>query len=532
MTKLTLTVFIYFMFFVLNFTGAQNIQKENPNPYLAHSIWPIGHTNSGQTNATPLAGPIGKTRQLLPEEIQYHDMGQFQLGQVISGKYPNGKRVIWCNGSSFVAKIDYENYNIISLLRITDVVENTGMHENFIDLMDSDLPLKQKIKASLGAGITGLSSVYILMNHKNQFIAAQPRGVTIYGDQIDDNSASSISIKNKYQLPSHIKGKITGMNMTYDGWLLLITNAGDLIALNEDFSKSSFLQLNFANEHDNENVTFVRNSLAVDENGGIYIASINHMHKVIWNGQALSKDESAGAWSAQYPNNFGLGSGSTPALMGFGDGNDQFVVITDGNKVMNMTLFWRNDIPKKWKAIKGLPSKRIAGSYPVNFGNKEATYVQQEQGVTINGYGMIVVNNVPNNVPPQIEEMAKSKPKVMWLFMGYMNGFNDFAPKGIEKLIWNPNTKKIELAWINSEVSDPTCVPFVADGNNMFYTIGSRNNQFTFEGVNAITGESVFHYTIGGARYNGFYSAPTMDEDGRILYGGLWGIVRLSPTKK
>jgi hypothetical protein len=63
----------------------------------------------------------------------------------------------------------------------------------------------------------------------------------------------------------------------------------------------------------------------------------------------------------------------------------------------------------------------------------------------------------------------------------------------------------------------------------MFYTIGSRKNQFTFEGINAETGESVFHYIIGGPRYNGFYSAPTMDAEGRILYGGLWGVVRLAP---
>ena len=103
------------------------------------------------------------------------------------------------------------------------------------------------------------------------------------------------------------------------------------------------------------------------------------------------------------------------------------------------------------------------------------------------------------------------------------------APNGIEKLVWNPDSQKIEFAWINKEVSDPICVPFVAYGNNMFYTIGSRNNQFTFEGIDTLTGEWVFHYIIGGARYKGFYSAPTLDSDGRILYGGLWGVVRLDP---
>lgn len=275
---------------------------------------------------------------------------------------------------------------------------------------------------------------------------------------------------------------------------------------------------------------FVRNSLAVDKEGGIYIASINHMHKIVWTGNELTYNTKEGGWVESYSNELGLGSGSTPALMGFGDGNDQFVVITDGDKVMNMVLFWRNGVPKNWKGIEGMSSKRIAASYPVNFGNKEATYVQQEQGVTIDDYGMIVVNNVPKNVPEKIKLLTKKSPKLMWAFMGYMNGFEKYSPHGIEKLIWNPKKRIIEFAWINQEVSDPTCVPFVASGNHMFYTIGSRNDEFTFECVDSQTGKSIYHYIIGGARYNGFYSAPTIDDLGRIYYGGMWGIVRLNPS--
>ncbi|MGB0838160.1 MAG: hypothetical protein ACPGRE_08670 [Flavobacteriaceae bacterium] len=521
--------FVLSMAVVMAFSSQAFQAQQKKNPFLADSNWPIGHTNAAQTNATPIDGPVGETRSLNADEIQYQDMGQFYLGQVISGIYENGKKVIWCNGSSFVAKLDYDNYNVISMLRITDVVEDTGKHEAFIDMMDSDASIETKLKASAKAGISGLSSVYILINHKNEFVAAQPRGVRVYGDVEQGNPGSGIAIRKEFKLPDSVKGKIVGMNMTYDGTLLLVTNAGYVVALNEDLEEASIVRMRYSETYQNTQVAFVRNSIAVDSNDGIYIASVNHMHKIIWDGSNLSQDEQLGAWTAEYPNNFGLGTGSTPALMGFGEGNDQFVVITDGDKVMNMTLFWRNGIPKKWKGIKGLPSERIAASYPVNFGNEQATYVQQEQGVTINGYGMIVVNNVPNNVPSQVKQLADKNPKVMWLFMGFMNGYEQFAPKGIEKLVWNPDSQKIELAWINEEVSDPTCVPFVADGNNMFYTIGSRNNQFTFEGIDATTGESVFHYLIGGARYNGFYSAPTLDSEGRILYGGLWGVVRLDP---
>jgi hypothetical protein len=456
------------------------------------------------------------------------------LGQVISEQYENGKRVIWVNGSSFVAKLDYDNYNIISMLRITEAVESTGFHEAMIDLLDSDEPMEKKIPTVLKTGfVGGLSSVYIMMNSKNEFIAALPRGVRVYGDQEEGNPASGIVIRNQVAIPDDIPGKVTGMNMTYDGYLIVVMNSGYLLAYSPGFESMNSYEMKFRDDSPAavDAGTFVRNSVAIDKDGGIYIASMNHMHKVICKEGNFSGEEKDGAWVAQYPNNGGLGSGSTPALMGFGEGNDQFVVITDGDKVMNMTLFWRNELPRKWKGIKGLPSKRIAASVPVNFGDENATEIQQEQGVTIDGYGAIVVNNSSRNVPPQIMQASKANPNVMWAFQGYMNGFDQFKPYGVEKLVWDSKKRKMTVAWINNEVSDPTCVPFVSTGSKMFYTIGSRNGEFTFEAIDTETGASAFHYIIGGARYNGFYSAPTMDEEGRILYGGLWGVVRLAPKK-
>ena len=524
-------VFFVFVFMVRIVYAQEN--NSPANEFLSKSVWPIGHTNTGQTNATNISGPTGPTKRLTAEEIQYQDMGQFQLGQVISGKYTDGKRAIWCNGSSFVAKLDYDNYNIISLLRITDAVENTGYHEDLIAYMDSDAKMNDKIKKALKSGfIGGMSSVYMMMNHENNFVAAIPRGVRVYGDVIKGNISSGIKIVYEYQLPETIQGQVCGMNMTYDGRIIVVTDEGFVISISEDFKDIKSIEMKHRNDKmskKNKTVKFVRNSIAIDKNGGIYVASVNHMHKIIWDGSDLTNDESKGAWTSAYPNKLGLGSGSTPALMGFGEGNDQFVVITDGDNVMNMTLFWRNEIPNDWSGIEGLPSIRIAASYPVNFGNEDAKYIQQEQGVTIDNYGCIVVNNVSINVPGKIKLISKAKPKAMWAFMGYMNGFEQFAPHGIEKLIWDSKTRKMTVAWINQEVSDPTCVPFVALGNNMFYTIGSRANEFTFEGINSETGESVFHYIIGGARYNGFYSAPTLDDEGRILYGGTWGLVRLTP---
>ena len=45
------------------------------NPYLADSIYPLGHGGSHQQDSLPVAGPEDKSRTLLATEIQYTHTG-------------------------------------------------------------------------------------------------------------------------------------------------------------------------------------------------------------------------------------------------------------------------------------------------------------------------------------------------------------------------------------------------------------------------------------------------------------------------
>jgi len=83
----------------------------------------------------------------------------------------------------------------------------------------------------------------------------------------------------------------------------------------------------------------VTNSLSIDENNGIYVASNTLMRKLVWTGTTLSDKSVDGAWSCPYTHSVvppggkrGNGTGTTPALMGFGNDPDKLVVITDGAK--------------------------------------------------------------------------------------------------------------------------------------------------------------------------------------------------------
>jgi hypothetical protein len=208
--------------------------------------------------------------------------------------------------------------------------------------------------------------------------------------------------------------------------------------------------------------------------------------------------------------------------MGFGD-EDPFVVITDGESQMNMLLFWRNEIPADWEQLTDTPDRRIAGQLPVTLGDDSLTEIQSEQSVVVSGYGAMVVNNTPRNIPWYLPERARG------LLVGYLGSNPEYQPYGLQKFEWNAELRRLEYAWTNTMISSPSSVPIVGMGSNRVYFIGARNNEFTLEALGWDTGNSDFHYVIGGQRYNVMYSGTAIDEDGRIHYGTPWGRVRLVP---
>jgi hypothetical protein len=102
-----------------------------------------------------------------------------------------------------------------------------------------------------------------------------------------------------------------------------------------------------------------------------------------------------------------------------------------------------------------------------------------------------------------------------------------YQPYGVQKFHWNPEARRLENSWVNREVSSPSAMPLVSLGANRAYLIGARDNRWTLEALDWDTGESDFHYVIGGQRYNVLFAGTLLDEDGRVHYGTPWGRVRL-----
>ncbi len=499
------------------------------NPFLAKGVNPLPHGDTAQQDATPIPGPMGKTRRLSENELTYQFLGPGHFGIYTSSPYANGKRVLWTNGVNGIYKLDEETYDIIDHVPTEQAKKyDEAWANNITDKLDDSNSIW-----SLGTGINALkplldlSGIYALVGHNNWFYFANKDGsIVAYGDEVEGDPKSNIVEKARFQLPPGDAGPSVGINLTYDGWIVFPTEDGIMIAVSMDLKIYKSVPLKHRDEEDIETrgtgYGWVRNAIALDKDGGIYVASRNHMHKVVWTGDRLSSDEADGAWTARYRNGWGEGTGATPSLMGFGE-EDKFVVITDGDPRMNVTLFWRNEIPDDWQQIEGAPSRRIAGLAPVTMGELNVQKIQSEQTVIVAGYGALVVNNTPRNAPFFIPKEGSAR----GVLIGPLGSNPKFQPYGVQKFQWNPAKRRLEEAWVNERISSPNGVPWVSTGSNQVYFMGARDNEWTFEAVNWMSGERTFHYILPGQKYNNEFSGPTIDQQGRAFVGTIFGRMRI-----
>ena len=499
------------------------------NPYLANSSYSMAHGNPAQQDAVTQAGPSAPSRTLKPDQVQYQHVGPAHFGAVTSGVYADGKRVFWSNGIDRIVKIDYDSWEVVAeyFFPGTEVYDEVRADEAIAGFEESNDGLFALVRTFQEMNkLRDLANLYTVLDKDHIYYVGSKTGmITAYGDADPADTRSAIVKKAEFQLPPEVTGPVMGLNMTFDGWLIVATEHGYVAAVKPDFSEVHTVRMLHSEGAEDKSTGpagkgWVRNAFAIDDDGGIYIASQEHMHKVVWTGDKLSTDKADGAWTSPYLNSWGQGTGATPSLMGFGE-EDQFVVITDGENLMNVVLFWRNDIPDDWQPVDGAPDRRIAGMLPANMGDPELPALQSEQSVIVMGYGALVVNNTPRNIPWYLPERAST------LMISMLGSNPDYQPYGVQKFHWNPEKQRLENSWVNKQVSSPSTVPMASLDANRVYLIGARDNQWTLEALDWTSGESDFHYVIGGQRYNVLFSGTLIDEDGRIHYGTPWGRVRL-----
>ena len=374
----------------------------------------MGHCDSAQQNSLDLPGPTGPSRTLTAAEIDYAPVGPVHYSSNISSPCADGGRVMWGHGIDRIVKLDHDSFNLVATYEFPDVeaysIEDERQSVERLNTNNSGLlgvinAVKDAVK------LPELPGVYTLLDKDNRYFIGKNNGtISVFGDAQPDLCHSGIKPLHEFQLPKHITGNLIGMNMTFDGWVVLATEHGYVVAINRGPDEMHEIRVPHSELAEEQSFGpgkgWIRNGFPIDREGGIYLVSQDYLHKVVWTGEKLSVEKQDGAWSEAYINEEMIGSGSTPSLMGFDD-EDQLVVITDGQKKMHLTAFWRNDIPEDWEALPEAPNRRITGLAPVTMERPELKKIQSEQTTIVSGYGAFVVNNMPRNFPWYLPEQPR-----------------------------------------------------------------------------------------------------------------------------
>jgi len=309
--------------------------------------------------------------------------------------------------------------------------------------------------------------------------------------------------------------RILGISMTPDGHLVAAAT-GALFVFDRELQRKDVLL--FPGEH-------VENSIAIDGEG-IYLVTSKQMRRVVWTGEKLSMDEADGAWASAYavmPEGEAMrmgaashGSGTTPALLGFGDDADKLVVISDGHpEGTQLVAFWREAIPEGFEQKPGTLSRRIADQIRIGVG--PATI---EASPVVYGNGVAVLNSTyPNPAPARLGILGNA----------FLAGTTRVPPLGVQKFEWKSDENRFVESWLLEDIDTTDLIaPAVSPQNGLAYVATKVDGVYEYRAVDWTTGELVARWPFpdDSVLWNNWGGITTLLEDGDLLLGGFFAVKR------
>ncbi|NCC26076.1 MAG: hypothetical protein EOM25_12920, partial [Deltaproteobacteria bacterium] len=496
-------------------------KKAKPNPYLAAELYAITHFDSSQSDSTPY-GPERSISQVKLEDKPMVYGGPVNIITLAS----TDKNSMWAAGSDRVSYVQtgsgsFEVQAVFqALANATDNAFPVIADEDMlafaqssakgmtVDQMDAELKTMMGANYALRFG----NGIYSVVDKDNLLYANYGNALCVFTLIDPANPSAGITLKRILKdVINAIQGqdpappanaRITSVCMTYDGYLILGFSNGVGI-INRELETTSAKFYRFA---DNE---FCSNSIAVDEKNGIYVASDRVMRKLVWTGSSISDSAADGAWSSPYDTStqppiikVGIGTGSTPTLMGFGDNEDRLVVITDGAQRMKLVAFWRDDIPEGFEQKPGTASRRIADQIQVTCGFTDLPdWIQSEQSVVVSGRGAFVVNNIPQVVSPELQNQNKIL-QVSLMGPAYPTSY------GAERFEWDRDADAWRSVWARSDVSSTSMVPIHSESAGLALVNGYTDQDgWEVTGLDWESGQTAYRAIFGQENFgNGAYA--------------------------
>lgn len=535
-------------------TTAETADKGHPeiNPWLAHEKLATTHFDMRQSDNFPMPVKEGAFN-IDPTQVKRVAQGPINIITLQStqanhwwGLSTAGVAYIDGSDGKWEAVSSYQLPNVAPLsIENLDHVLGTSYDSPEALAVDYDKYwAPSKAQNPTIRMITG-NSVYAVVD-KDNFLYLTAAG-QVFKMAFENGSVKMVAnmdVKSKMAIPEELKsvidinqipGGITGVNMTYDGHLVVGTIFG-LMVIDRDLStikgNMAFPMASFYSNFPpkkGETPEFISNSFAIDMQNAIYVATGSTMNKVAWTGTELSMKAADGAWSESYSTGdyaptikYGKGTGSTPTLMGNGVDNDGLVVITDGQNRMNLVAFWR-----KVRA----DGNQIADQIEVQCGYEAddmPDFIQSEQSVAVLEDGAFVVNNIAPS-PEGLRDFDQVN-KVGDLVYNVLAIGPIVQPgQGIERFKWNNETHKWQRVWAHPAIASTSMVPAISSTSRVV-CVNTYNPEKGWQvvGFNWETGEVVQEVTFGKTSYgNGAYALIEYFENGDLLFNGIGGPMRI-----
>jgi hypothetical protein len=497
------------------------------NPALSNGLCPLVHCDAYQTDAFALRGPQPPSRALGEAEIDLFWGGPISAG-VLDVTYPGGTTVFWVAKADRIWKLGLDAE--LRLVLLAELMLPTGKYPphsgEFMQTWLAELEAlpfagdAYRAKAAYWRDypLEALHAYYAVLDAEGVLYVGGRDRIVAYADAEPGNPRSPIVKRGELVFdPRQMNGGppiLIGLNAAFDGTLVAASLDGTLIAVDRALTRAAYHR--FPGER-------FWNSLAVDEQGGVYAVSDKRLHKVVLTPQGWSARPEDGAWSEPYETGEhhaalrgARGSGTTPTLLGLETDRDQFVLIADAADVNNLVLYWRDEIPEDWDPLEGTPTRRIAGKAPVDFGRSELTDVYSENAPVALGYGAAIANHRPENrMPLHLDnQLWINEPSV--------------APKGVQKFAWDPKRQTFGAVWARPDLSLPSSTPILAAASRSLLGITVHDGAFALESLDWDTGATRAVWTLGPSqRFNPIQLSMSLMANGDPIFSTFGGVLHL-----
>ncbi len=459
------------------------------NPHSASSPWPQFHANGYAQAASTLRG-LEPDDDIEAQYIPLKGWGGTPTQMHISERYPDGSRTVWSTTLTSIVKsrVKGDEFTFAGGYKMEDRILEGSVHWNM----------------QLGRG--------------NKAFVPDPknRAILRFGDRDPNDPMSEVVLEDRFVLPDEIKGKAVVINLTFDGWLIFLTTEAWMGAVRTDFSDYRAFDVGaIANDRT------IHNSFPVDENGGIYVASLSSMYKVRWSG-----DDFELLWSVPYnfrgpncppPSENAIrevarvftgqsctGSGTTPTLMGRGS-MDKLVFAVDSHEKNNLVAFWRDEIPGDWRGLPGY-DRRVAAVLSLPYSTWAGAGFTAENSPPVSGYDIAVA------------QYAGFTPRCR-------------SPRGVQMARWDSDRNTLSLLWTNPDVQFNN-VMTISSNSRLLYGVGRGEGcKHVYRGLNVDNGEIAFSVPLNRSNdYLDQGNSHALNDDRSIIFGTATGMVRMRPT--